>query len=139
MSWDGYITNLTSKDADGSQVIEHAAIWGREPLSVWATSEGFNIKEEELRQLLGDRQELFVKGVRVAGEKCVLIKDELDLEGSDIMNLRTQKNSEGNLFFLSIGKTTKTFVIVKGSATAQGGQVADKLFKTVQYLKTVKF
>ncbi|TNM93940.1 hypothetical protein fugu_002116 [Takifugu bimaculatus] len=64
-------------------------------------------QEEELRQLLGGRQELFVKGVRVAGEKCVLVKDELDLEGSHIMNLRTQKNSEGNLFFLSIGKTTK--------------------------------
>ena len=77
---------------------------------------------------------MFVKGVRVAGEKCVLVKDELDLEGSHIMNLRTQKNSEGNLFFLSIGKTAKTFVIVKGSVTAQGGQVADKLFKTVEHL-----
>uniref|UniRef100_A0A3B5JY84 Profilin n=1 Tax=Takifugu rubripes TaxID=31033 RepID=A0A3B5JY84_TAKRU len=95
--------------------------------------------EEELRQLLGDRQELFVKGVRVAGEKCVLVKDELDVEGSNIMNLRTQKNSEGNLFFLSIGKTAKTFVIVKGSATAQGGQVANKLYNTVKHLNESKF
>ena len=42
MSWEAYIDSLKGPDSSGTCPVEEAAIWGNNPMSVWATTPGLS-------------------------------------------------------------------------------------------------
>jgi len=75
MSWQGYV----DQSLCGTGKIDKAAIFSKEGDSVWATSDGFSIKPEEIQRVLGgfkDYGSMFSNGMCISGEKYVTIKAE---------------------------------------------------------------
>ncbi|CAF90257.1 unnamed protein product [Tetraodon nigroviridis] len=135
MSWEGYLTRLKGTDGSGTQPIAEAAIWGQNPLSVWATTDGLkDIKAEELQLLSKDRHAL-QQGMTIGGHRCVLLRDDLDTEDIFTINLKTRADAQGNRYCISIGKSKQAFIIVKGALSAQGGQVPNMMYGVLKYLR----
>ncbi|XP_023653456.1 profilin-1 [Paramormyrops kingsleyae] len=137
MSWDGYITNLM----DGSFMMD-AAIVGYEKgqESVWAAHKGGDfarISAAEIRQLVNtDRSSLFSTGVTIANTKCTVLRDALHTDGQNTMDVRTKASDQNpDTFNISIGKSVKALVLVKGNKDAHGGKLNPKAFDMVQHLK----
>ncbi|XP_071315461.1 profilin-1 [Trachinotus anak] len=133
-SWDSYIKNLMD---DG--IIEEAAICGMNPPSVWAKSPQMSISVEEIKKLLADRSGFAQCGPCISGVKCRMLRDNMDDEGIFTLNLKTASDAEGNTYSVSVGKTLQTLVIGKGKKDANGGQVASKVFATVEHLRKANY
>ncbi|KAM8746944.1 profilin-1-like [Acanthopagrus schlegelii] len=137
MSWDQYITNLKAD----SQVLD-AAIWGCEKgaESKWAGGAGLDsITVDEIKRLVGDRSAFRQCGPHIAGNKCMLLTDNMDTEGVHCLNLKTAADAEGNRYSVCVGKTNKALIIVKGTKDANGGHLAEKVYQTVKYLREQQY
>ncbi|XP_048884880.1 profilin-1 [Brienomyrus brachyistius] len=137
MSWDGYITNLMAGD-----FMMDAAIVGHEKgqESVWAAHKGGDlarISAAEIRQLVTtDRGSLFSTGVTIAGTKCTVLRDALNIDGQSTMDVRTKASDQNpDTYNISIGKSGKALVFVKGNKEAHGGKLNPKAFDMSQHLK----
>ncbi|XP_030266926.1 uncharacterized protein LOC115578193 [Sparus aurata] len=133
MSWDQYITTLKAD----SQV-EEAAIWGcdKGAESKWAGGPGLDsITADEIKKLAGDRSAFRQCGPHISGKKCMLLTDNMDAEGIYCLNLKTAADADGNRYSICVGKTNKALIIAKGTKDANGGHLAEQVFKIVKYLR----
>ncbi|CAK6984635.1 profilin-1 [Scomber scombrus] len=137
MSWDSYIANMTAPESDGLVLLEEAAICGIvAPESVWASTSNFAmITAAEIKRLASDRKDFGQNGPVIAGTKCRLIRDNMDIEGLFCMDLKTSADEGGNTFNICVGKSIKAIVIAKGKKDTNGGQVSTKVFSIVEYLR----
>ncbi|KAM7376814.1 hypothetical protein PAMA_013540 [Pampus argenteus] len=135
MSWKSYIDNLTAKDSTGVCVVDQAAICGITDLTVWASSTGFTVSDTEIKQLAGKRQSFCQSGVHIGGLKCRLLRDDMDTEGIYCLHLKTSADSEGNAYNVCVGQSLKALIIAKGTKEANGGQISEKVFSVVDYLR----
>uniref|UniRef100_A0A665TQ62 Profilin n=1 Tax=Echeneis naucrates TaxID=173247 RepID=A0A665TQ62_ECHNA len=99
----------------------------------------FLLPPAEIQKLLGDRKDFGQCGTTICGTKCRMLRDNLDTDGMNSLDLKTAPDTEGNTYNICIGKTGKTLVIAKGKKDANGGQVATKVFETVSHLKKAQF
>ncbi|KAI1898760.1 hypothetical protein AGOR_G00075690 [Albula goreensis] len=135
MSWDSYIESLT---ADG--VVIEAAIAGCESgqESIWASKGGFSkITAAEIRQLVAtDRSSLFSAGVTLGGVKCTVLRDNLNADGNFTMDLKTKSSdAQPDTFNITVGKSKKALVIVKGAKDTHGGNLNPKAFSMAEHLR----
>ncbi|XP_041821600.1 profilin-1 [Chelmon rostratus] len=138
MSWQSYVQNLMAPDHTGNSPVKDAAICGCEPgkESVWASSSGLaNITQEEIRRLAGKRTDFSCNGPHIAGKKCMMLRDRMDDETNYSLDMKTSSDSEGNTFSVCVGKSLNALIIAVGTKEAQGGQVANKVFPVVKYLR----
>jgi len=97
MSWDQYVTNLTSSGS-----VTKAAICGLDG-SVWAQSAGFNIKPDEVKKMVDGFKKadpLRQCGITVGGVKYIYLQ-------SDDKQIQGKKDQTG----VSIAKAGKCLVI----------------------------
>jgi len=84
MSWDQYVTNLTSSGS-----VKKAAVCGVDG-SVWAQSQGFNVKPEEVKKLIDgckNADQLRQHGIIVGGVKYIFLQsDDTQIQGKKDQN-----------------------------------------------------
>ncbi|XP_026056147.1 profilin-1 [Carassius auratus] len=137
MSWDSYITSLTK-----SEWVDDAVILGCTPgqESVWASAPGgwlSQVTAAEVKALVAsDRSTLFANGVTLAGKKCTVLRDALNVEGQNTMDIKMKTSEkEPDPFSFTIGKTHKAIIIAKGVKDAHGGKVNPPVFDMTGYLR----
>ncbi|XP_034471174.1 profilin-3-like [Hippoglossus hippoglossus] len=136
MSWDQYITNLMAVTAKGAIVTSDAAICGIETLTVWAATPGYKcISADEIRMLIGPRNNFSSGGPKVAGIKTMLLVDKMDDDTAYSLNLKTMSDAEGLKYNLCAGKSHKALIILKGVVGDVGGDLSTKVYSMVDYLK----
>lgn len=77
------------------------AIRGNDSLCVCAS------QAEEVKKLSGDRSGFYQTGLYIAGQKCLMIRDQLDVDGSYSLDLKTTGDAEGNKYSVCVGKSNK--------------------------------
>ncbi|XP_053199727.1 profilin-1 [Scomber japonicus] len=139
MSWQSYIDNMKTPDASGKAPVEDAAICGMDKGAegVWASTPGFSgITAAEIKRLAAaDRKDFGQNGPTIAGMKCRLIRDNLDTDGLNCLDMKSSADADGNAYNVCVGKSVKALVIAKGTKEANGGQVSGKVFSTVEHLR----
>ncbi|XP_036403761.1 profilin-1 [Megalops cyprinoides] len=137
MSWDQYVDSLMG--ADG---VQDAAILGCESgkEAVWAsckTGVFGSITPAEIRQLVvSERSSLFSGGLTLAGTKCTVLRDALNQDGQFTMDLRTKASEKDpDTYNISVAKSNKVLVIVKGKKDTHGGKLNPKVFGIADHLR----
>uniref|UniRef100_A0A8C6M5N2 Profilin n=1 Tax=Nothobranchius furzeri TaxID=105023 RepID=A0A8C6M5N2_NOTFU len=90
---------------------------------------------DEIKKLVGDRSGFGQNGVFIAGQRCRLIRDQLDVDPIFTLDLKTAADADGNAYGICVGKSKTAIVIVKGIKDATGGQLSSKLYSVVEYLR----
>ncbi|XP_035537024.1 profilin-1-like [Morone saxatilis] len=137
MSWDSYIQNLKTADISGNIPVMEAAICGIKAgqESVWASTPGLaGITADEIKKLVGDRSSFRTNGPTLAGIKCMMLRDQMDMEQVYSLDLKTSK-IDGHAYSICVGKSLTALVIAQGTKDAQGGQLVSKVFGIVDYLR----
>ncbi|XP_013855785.1 profilin-2 [Austrofundulus limnaeus] len=138
MSWQSYIDTLRTADQSGMVPVREAAICGITPgqESVWVSTAGLSgISVEEIKKLAGDRSGFGQNGVHIAGQRCRLIRDQMDLEPIYALDLKTAADADGNTFGICVGRSKTAVVIVMGTKDATGGQLSSKVFNVISHLR----
>lgn len=135
MSWQSYVDNLM---ADGS--CQDAAIVGyTDAKYVWAAHAGGtfnNITPHEIDVLVGkDREGFFTNGLTLGAKKCSVIRDSLQIDGDWTMDIRTKSQGGEPTYNISVGKASKTLVVVMGKEGVHGGKLNNKSFQMADYLR----
>jgi len=128
MSWQAYVdTSLI-----GTGNLDKAAIFSAAGDSKWAVSAGFNVKPEELKEIVasftdkGDAdgiKKVQKDGFHVAGERYVVLR-------SDERSLYGKKGREGMI----IVKTTQAILICHYPETIQPGAATNSVEQLADYL-----
>ncbi|XP_049587951.1 profilin-1 [Syngnathus scovelli] len=134
MSWDGYVANFIAKNCQDAAVIgypEEKYVWAAHPGGRFA-----NITTAEIDALMSkDRQSFFINGVTLGNEKCSVIRDRLDVENEWGMDLRTKSSDGGPTFNVSVCKSKKAIVVIKGKDGVHGGALNTLAYETVEHLR----
>ncbi|KAA0706458.1 Profilin-2 Profilin II [Triplophysa tibetana] len=137
MSWDSYISSLTKSEwVDDAVIIGHAA--GQE--SVWASTPGgwlCKVTPAEVQAIIAnDRSGLFANGVSLAGRKCTVLRDTLNVDGQNTLDVKMKTSEkEPEPFSITIGKSQKALIIAKGVKDAHGGKINPPVFDMAAYLR----
>lgn len=140
MSWDDYVKNVKSSDQSGMTPVAAVAICGiaEGQQNVWAGS--LQVTPDEIKKLCAsDRASFAQNGVYIAGKRCRLIRDQLDIEPMFAMDVKTAADAEGNTYSICIGRSKQTLVIAMGTKDASGGQVSNKVHGVVEHLRKVGY
>ncbi|XP_067301544.1 profilin-1 [Pseudorasbora parva] len=137
MSWDSYISSLTK-----SEWVDDAAIVGIAPgqESVWASAPGgwlSQVTAAEVQAIVSsDRSSLFANGVTLAGRKCTVLRDALNVDGQNTMDIKMKTSEkEPDPFSFTIGKSQKAIIIAKGVKDAHGGKINPLVFDMATHLR----
>ncbi|XP_016107494.1 profilin-2-like [Sinocyclocheilus grahami] len=109
MSWDSYISSLTKSEwVDDAVILGCTA--GQE--SVWASAPGGWLNQvtasEVQAMIASDRSGLFSNGVTVAGKKCTVLRDALNVDGQNTMDIKMKTSEkEPDPFSFTIGRSHK--------------------------------
>uniref|UniRef100_A0A3Q0R6S0 Profilin n=1 Tax=Amphilophus citrinellus TaxID=61819 RepID=A0A3Q0R6S0_AMPCI len=143
MSWNAYIDSMKTADQSGTAPVAQAAICGctSGQESVWAVVHAgpggyFRVagNADEIKKLCAsDRSSFAQNGVYIAGRRCRLIRDQLDVDPMFAMDVKTAADAEGNTYSICVGKTKQ--VIAMGTKDASGGQVSNKVHTVVEHLR----
>ncbi|KAF6720248.1 Profilin-1 [Oryzias melastigma] len=142
MSWQQYIDTLKAPDHNNQVPVAEAAICGIAPGSegIWASTPGLaSISVDEIKKLAGRRDTFAQNGVHIAGQRCRLIRDQMDMESVYTLDLKTAADANGDTFGVCVGRSLQAIVIAKGTKEASGGQLSSKVFTVVDYLRKSKF
>ncbi|XP_016305630.1 profilin-1-like [Sinocyclocheilus anshuiensis] len=137
MSWDSYISSLTKSEwVDDAVILGCTA--GQE--SVWASAPGGWLNQvtasEVQAMIASDRSSLFANGVTLAGKKCTVLRDALNVEGQNTMDIKMKTSEkEPDPFSFTIGRSHKALIIAKGVKDAHGGKVNPPVFDMTTYLR----
>ncbi|XP_030631889.1 profilin-1 [Chanos chanos] len=138
MSWAAYVQNLMDENVQDAAIVGHEA--GSE--SIWASHPGgqfAKITPSEIKALMAsDRTSMFTAGVTLAGAKCTVLRDNFHIDNT--MDLRTKATEQdSNTYNISIGKSLKALVFVKGVKDAHGGKLNPKVHKIAEYLRSTNY
>ncbi|XP_056092572.1 profilin-1 [Rhinichthys klamathensis goyatoka] len=137
MSWDSYISNLTK-----SEWVDDAVILGLTPgqETVWASAPGGWLSQvtagEVQAMIASDRGTLFANGMSLAGRKCTVLRDALNVDGQNTMDIKMKTSEkEPDPFSFTIGRSQKAIIIAKGVKDAHGGKINPLVFDMTAYLR----
>ncbi|XP_016107504.1 profilin-2-like [Sinocyclocheilus grahami] len=86
--------------------------------------------------IASDRSGLFSNGVTVAGKKCTVLRDALNVDGQNTMDIKMKTSEkEPDPFSFTIGRSHKAIIIAKGVKDAHGGKVNPPVFDMTAYLR----
>ncbi|KAI9679017.1 MAG: profilin, required for normal timing of actin polymerization in response to thermal stress, partial [Trizodia sp. TS-e1964] len=125
MSWQAYVdTSLV-----GSGTFDHAAIFGVEGSSVWASSKGFTVSPQEMKDIAASfldkasPKKVQVDGLHIHGQKFFVLKtDERSLYG--------KKEKHGVVAV----KTKQAIIVAHYPETVQAGTAANAVETLADYL-----
>lgn len=133
MSWQAYV----DQSLVGTGNVDKAAIFNSEGNSVWATSAGFNVAPQEMKEIVtaykdkGDAagvKQVQSTGLHVGGERFIVLKaDERSLYG--------KKGKEG----IIIVKTTQAILVTHYPEHIQPGAAANTVEQLGDYLISVGY
>ncbi|XP_028260852.1 profilin-3-like [Parambassis ranga] len=122
MSAQSYIDVLMRPDHYGFYPMAEGAIWEfRSCMPLGSTPGLSGIKPDEIRKLVSDTPTV----VCIAGQKCLVLRDELHCAPIYLMDLKTMPDAEGNKYSICVGKCKTAVVIGKGKKGVTGGQVSN--------------
>jgi len=130
MSWQEYVD--TGLVATGN--LDKAAIFNSAGDSVWATSTGFVVSPDEIKEIVGaykdkaDVKQVQSSGLHIAGEKFVVLR-------ADDRSIYGKKGREG----VVIVKTTQALIVAHYPESAQPGAAANVVEKLADYLISVGY
>uniref|UniRef100_UPI0037E89455 profilin-1 n=1 Tax=Semicossyphus pulcher TaxID=241346 RepID=UPI0037E89455 len=136
--WKAYIDNLLAADSQGQYLVENAAICGYAPgqESVWSSTKNLsNISVIEIKKLANDRSSFPIEGAFVGGQKCRLLRDQMEEDNVYACDMKTAADADGNTINVCVGKTTKALIIAFGKKDVGGGQLRAKVYAVVKYLR----
>ncbi|XP_048191340.1 profilin-1-like [Perognathus longimembris pacificus] len=95
-----------------------------------------NMTPEEIQILVRqeEREKFFMQGITLAGIKCLLIRDNLYLEGTNTMDLRTKSQSRASQA-VTIIQIESVYLVVIGQKGAEGGPLNLKAFEMANYIR----
>lgn len=86
--------------------------------------------------IASDRSSLFANGVTLAGRKCTVLRDALNVDGQNTMDIKMKTSEkEPDPFSFTIGRSHKAVIIAKGVKDAHGGKVNPPVFDMTAYLR----
>ncbi|KAI9786246.1 MAG: profilin, required for normal timing of actin polymerization in response to thermal stress [Geoglossum umbratile] len=115
----------------GTGKLDRAAIFNTEGTSVWASSPGFMVSPQEIKEAIGaykDPEKVRSSGLYVEGEKYVVLK-------ADDRSLYARKGKEG----VCIVKTSQAILVSHYSETVQPGEAAHIVEQLADYLISVGY
>jgi len=125
MSWQAYVDSSLV----GSGHVDKGALVSAAGDSVWAKSEGFEIKPEEIKEIVtglaGNTDGLYSNGIHVAGVRYVLTN-----VGDEGKTLQCRKDKDG----LIITKTVQAIIIAHYNETMLAGNTSTTVAKLAEYL-----
>ncbi|NXL90658.1 PROF3 protein, partial [Alectura lathami] len=109
--------------------IEDVAIAGlSDNKRVWATKPGgllAAISPQEVGLITGqDRRTFLLTGITVAGKKCSVIRDNLLVEGGNVMDVRSKGSDRRSI---CIGRTPNALIFLMGKRGVHGGPLNQKV------------
>jgi len=125
MSWQAYVDSSLV----GTGNVDKAAIFNSEGTSVWASSAGFTVAPNEIKEVVaaykdsGDVKQVQSTGLHIAGERFVVIK-------ADDRSLYGKKGREG----IVIVKTQQAILVTHYPETVQPGQATTTVEQLGDYL-----
>ncbi|NXC50695.1 PROF3 protein, partial [Penelope pileata] len=119
MNYWKYYINCILSDSN----IDDAAIVGlSDNKCVWATNPGgllAAISPQEVGLITGqDRKTFLLTGITIAGKKCSVIRDNLLVEGDDVMDVRSKGSDSRSI---CVGRTPDALIFLMGKSGVHGG------------------
>ncbi|XP_041848210.1 profilin-2-like isoform X2 [Melanotaenia boesemani] len=107
MSWESYVENLMAD----STCQDSAIVGYTDAKYVWAAHSGGtfkNITTQEIDVLIGrDRETFFTNGLTLGSKKCSVLRDSLQDEADQTMDIRTKSQGGEPTYNISVGKAHK--------------------------------
>ncbi|KAF2724518.1 profilin II [Polychaeton citri CBS 116435] len=125
MSWQAYV----DQSLVGTGNVDKAAIFSAQGDSVWASSAGFTVKPEEMKEIVSayqdkaDVKKVQSEGAHIAGERFVVIK-------ADDRSIYGKKGREG----VVIVKTNQAILVTHYPESVQPGNAAKVVEQLADYL-----
>ncbi|KAJ8372529.1 hypothetical protein AAFF_G00281800 [Aldrovandia affinis] len=138
MSWDDFVGSLLKEDG-----VVDVAIWGYLPSNQtrWAAMKGGELENLTLEEVKGflthDRSSLFCNGVTVAGNKCTVVRDQLEVEAMNTLDLHSKgTGSPGDHKPAYVVGTSKSaLIVVKGGERVPCNKLNMAVYKMIHYLR----
>ncbi|XP_059210355.1 profilin-1-like [Centropristis striata] len=130
-SWDAYVQSLVAEKS-----ITDAAIVGATPgsESVWASTPSLAcITPDEIKKLCGDSSAMLECGPKVAGKKCMMLRDNRKDEAQFCLQLKMSTKDGG--FSICVGVAKTALVIAVGGEGVGGGQMTNHVYSVVDHLR----
>ncbi|EME41595.1 hypothetical protein DOTSEDRAFT_73874 [Dothistroma septosporum NZE10] len=130
MSWQAYV----DQSLVGTGNVDKAAIFSAAGDSVWATSSGFQVSPQEMKEIVtaykdtADVKQVQSTGLHIAGEKFVVLK-------ADDRSIYGKKGREG----VVIVKTTQAILVAHYPESVQPGSAANTVEQLGDYLIKVGY
>ncbi|XP_050997750.1 profilin-2-like [Acomys russatus] len=132
--WQGCINlSLESEICSDAAVITNCPPW----LLACSPEGNFTqMTQEEIQTLLAreEREKLFLRGITLAGIKCLLIRDDLFTEGNKSMDLRTKGQPRGSQA-ITVVQLESVYLVVMGKKGTEGGPLNLKAFEIAGYTR----
>ncbi|XP_072255371.1 profilin-1-like [Pyxicephalus adspersus] len=139
MSWNDYINNFV----DGTVCTDAVILSLSPPHGVWAGHSSGNlcsVTAQEITPLISkDRNQLFINGIVLGGVKCSVLRDLWNEDSQQCLDARTKSSDGGTTFNIHMVRTNQAIVILKGGNGIHGGQLSQKCFDTIKYLRGVGY
>ncbi|XP_021248828.1 profilin-3 [Numida meleagris] len=130
--WKHYIDGILH-----DKIIDDAVIVGLcDNETVWAAKEGgllSAVSPQEVKLITGqDRKTFLLTGITIAWKKCSVIRDNLLVEGDNVMDVRSKG---GDSRSICIGRTPIVLIIVMGKRGVHGGVLNLKVHDIIAGMK----
>ncbi|TRY56673.1 hypothetical protein DNTS_021031 [Danionella cerebrum] len=92
----------------------------------------------EVRKIVdSNRGDLFASGVTLAGRKCMVLRDNLNMDGQNTMDVKMKiSEAEDDGFFFTIGRSLKALIIAKGVKGVHWPTLNSLVCTIMEHIKT---
>ncbi|XP_077326968.1 profilin-1 [Lithobates pipiens] len=139
MSWIDYVNTLV----DGTVCTDCAIYALAPPHGVWAAYPGGSfggLTTQELAAIVSkDRSQLFINGLVIGGQKCSVLRDLWFDDSQMCLDARTKSTDGGSTFNIHIVRSNQAIFFLKGGPSIHGGQLNQKCYDTMKYLRSVGY
>ncbi|XP_073479156.1 profilin-1 [Aquarana catesbeiana] len=139
MSWIDYVNTLV----DGTVCTDCAIYALAAPHGVWAAYPGggfASLTSQELACLVSkDRSPLFINGLVLGGQKCSVLRDLWFDDSQMCLDARTKSTDGGATYNIHIIRSNQAIFILKAGDNVHGGQLNQKVYDTIKYLRNVGY
>ncbi|XP_014805953.1 PREDICTED: profilin-3-like [Calidris pugnax] len=122
--WTYYLSGiLADRNVEDVAIVglsDNEHLWAAKPGGVLAT-----ISLQEVGLITGwDRKTFLLTGITVAGKNCSVIRDNLLVDGDNVMDVRSKGSDSRSI---CIGKTPEALIFLMGKKGVHGGALNQKV------------
>ncbi|KAM6279694.1 profilin-3 [Porphyrio hochstetteri] len=130
--WKYYVNSILAdwniEDVAIIGLFDNQCVWAAKPGGLFAA-----ISPQEVDLIMGqDRMMSLLTGITVAGRKCSVIRDNLLVDGDNVMDVRSKGSDSRSI---CIGKTPKALIFLMGKRGVHGGALNQKVHNMIAGMK----